>query len=114
MEPFETRRLLLQPLTWNDLERLHALYRWPEPMQFITGRPRSLDESRNRLARSIADHKQYGLQRLRLRRVFATADRRNLVSIRVVEKVGMRQVDSNERGVEYEVLRSEKPSCWQG
>jgi [ribosomal protein S5]-alanine N-acetyltransferase len=42
---------------------------------------------------------------LEIDRVFATAAHANVASIRVMEKLGMQPVRSNERGVEYEVTR---------
>jgi ribosomal-protein-alanine N-acetyltransferase len=49
----------------------------------------------------------YGLEKLGLMRISATADHRNLASIAVMRKIGMRFVRSTERGVEYEICRRE-------
>jgi ribosomal-protein-alanine N-acetyltransferase len=47
----------------------------------------------------------YGFEHLPLIRIFATADHQNIASIRVMQKLGMRFVRSDSRGVEYELLR---------
>jgi ribosomal-protein-alanine N-acetyltransferase len=163
MDPFETERLLLRPLAPSDLDDLFALYRQPELMQYITGKPRSYEMTRERLRAHLTDHIHYGFgycaailkadgrmigrcglepverpggvqgnigwmfaraywgrglatesavamlpygfDRLGLQRIYATADHRNVASIRVMQKIGMRFVRSNARGVEYEVCR---------
>jgi RimJ/RimL family protein N-acetyltransferase len=60
MEIIETKRLLLRPLTLEDLDELYSLYREPALMQYITGQPRSYEVTRQRLLSHIADHEQYG------------------------------------------------------
>jgi RimJ/RimL family protein N-acetyltransferase len=60
MQPFETQRLLLRPLTLRDLEDLYELYRRPELMRYITGEPRSYAKTRARLLDHIADHERHG------------------------------------------------------
>lgn len=45
----------------------------------------------------------YGFTHFPLTRIFATADHRNPASIRIMQKVGMRLVRSDERGVEYAI-----------
>lgn len=47
---------------------------------------------------------QIGFEQLGLRRIQATAANQNLASIRVMQKVGMRFVKSDEQGTEYELL----------
>lgn len=46
---------------------------------------------------------EYGMTNLRLTRIFATAYRANLASVRVMEKLGMRLVHIDDDEVEYEV-----------
>jgi RimJ/RimL family protein N-acetyltransferase len=46
---------------------------------------------------------RYAIDHLRLCRVFATADHRNVASIAIMKRLGMRLVDTTDRGVEYEV-----------
>lgn len=46
----------------------------------------------------------YGFTHYPIQRIFATADHQNIGSIRVMEKLGMRFVKANERGVEYELF----------
>jgi RimJ/RimL family protein N-acetyltransferase len=46
---------------------------------------------------------EYGSSSLRLTRIFATAYRANRASVRVMQKLGMRQVRADEEEVEYEV-----------
>ncbi len=48
----------------------------------------------------------YGFTHFPLTPIFATADHRNLASIRVMQKIGMTLVRSDERGVEYAIHRS--------
>jgi ribosomal-protein-alanine N-acetyltransferase len=149
-----------------DLEDLLALYSQPELMRYITGQPRSYEETKERLNAHIADHERhgfglcaailkatgqmigrcglepveskvgtvgtiawmfkeeywgqglaaefgramvsYGLEKLGLTRISATADHRNLASIAVMRRIGMRYVRSTERGVEYGICRPEQ------
>ena len=56
----ETARLRLRTLRDADLDALHELYGDPEIMRFITGRPRSLEETRARLAEHIDDLSRFG------------------------------------------------------
>lgn len=58
--PFETARLLLRPLVMADLDDLFALYGQPRLMRYITGRPRSYGETKERLKAHIADRERYG------------------------------------------------------
>ncbi len=60
MEPFETERLLLRPLEAADLGDLHALYRDPRVMRYVTGEPRSRQESAAALDRHLEDYRKYG------------------------------------------------------
>jgi len=46
---------------------------------------------------------EYGLTNLRLMRIFATAYRANLASVRVMQKLGMHLVRADDDEVEYEV-----------
>ena len=48
---------------------------------------------------------EYGVTKLHLARIFATAYRTNLASVRVMEKLGMHLVRADDEGVEYEVLQ---------
>lgn len=157
----ETERLILRPLVMQDLDDLYALYSRLELMQYITGRPRTFQETQERLLHHMADHQRcgfglcatldkttgkmigrcgmepvvgaagmegdiawmflqafwgrglatevaralihHGLEVLCLSRIFATADLRNVASIRVMEKVGMRWLRSTPDEVEYEI-----------
>ncbi len=47
----------------------------------------------------------FGFEDLKLHCVFATADHRNNASISIMEKLGMKLVTEDQRGVEYEVRR---------
>ena len=49
---------------------------------------------------------EIGFRELGLRRIVATAASQNKASVRVMQKVGMRLMQENERGVVYEVLPS--------
>lgn len=60
MKPFETERLHIRPLEAGDLEALHALYRLPEVMRYITGEPRDLEATKAALARHLEDHRIHG------------------------------------------------------
>ena len=60
MQDIETERLLIRPLTMDDLEPLFNLYRRPELMRYITGRPRTLAMTKSRLVDHITDHMSYG------------------------------------------------------
>ena len=60
MKPFESERLLYRPLEQGDLEALHALYRDPEVMRYVTGEPRSRRQSREALERHLEDHRSFG------------------------------------------------------
>lgn len=51
----------------------------------------------------------YGFDRLHLRRIFATADHRNIASIRVMQKLGMRLIRSDDFEVEYEAYPGHQP-----
>ncbi|MBN2500346.1 MAG: GNAT family N-acetyltransferase [Anaerolineales bacterium] len=162
MEPFETNRLLLRPLTITDLDDLHNLYSRLRVMKYITGNARSYQKTGERLRHHISDHQQYGFglcaailketgemigrcgmepveedhgmegdiawmflpeywgqglatefgtaqieygfKRLGLVRIFATANRDNLASIRVMEKLGMRLAGASDQRVEYEIF----------
>jgi len=60
LDSFSTKRLLVRPLSWGDLNDLQALYGDREVMRFVTGRARSLSETRERLQKHIRDHETYG------------------------------------------------------
>jgi RimJ/RimL family protein N-acetyltransferase len=60
MGTWETARLLLRPLAWTDLEALYRLYREPLLMQYITGQPRTYEQTQARLRQHIADHRLFG------------------------------------------------------
>jgi RimJ/RimL family protein N-acetyltransferase len=47
----------------------------------------------------------YGFAHLPVQRIFATADHANLTSIKVMKKLGMNFVKSDQRGVEYDLWR---------
>jgi RimJ/RimL family protein N-acetyltransferase len=162
MTSFETLRLLVRPLQEDDFDSLHALYADFELMQHITGRPRTLEETRARLEKNIREHEKYGFglcaiierssmamigrggldpvhvpegvygdaawmfrrshwaqglatefamallahafANLQLTRIVASSKPENVASVRVIEKVGMRFVERNHRGVLYEAL----------
>lgn len=162
MEPFETARLRVRPLVWEDLAALYDLYRQPELMRYITGRARTYAETADLLREHLAEHARYGfslcaillkdtgemvgrggllpvagadgvqgelafllrreqwgkglatefaqamvsygIDRLRLRRIFAAADVRNEASLRVLDKIGMRRVRVRDHEAEYEIL----------
>ncbi len=169
MEIFETARLRLRPLTLDDLDALYDLYRRPELMQYITGAPRSVAVTEQRLHDHVADHQKYGFglcaaldkksgrfigrcgvepvvrdgrldgnlawlflrefwnrglatefagamisiafDQLHLKRVIASADRRNVASIRVMDKVDMVRVRVDARGVLYERWHDHLPAA---
>lgn len=56
----ETERLRLRPLLAEDFGALFALYRRAELMQYITGKPRSAEETRRRLRDHMSDFERYG------------------------------------------------------
>lgn len=60
MQDFETARLLIRPLTMDDLEPLYDLYRRPELMRYISGAPRSYAVTKSRLTDHITDYARYG------------------------------------------------------
>ena len=60
MDPVHTDRLLLRPLVRRDLRALHRLYSDPELMHYITGRPRTVWETRARLKKDLAHHRDFG------------------------------------------------------
>ncbi len=161
MQVLETQRLLLRPLTADDLNDLHSLYSDGQVMKYITGNPRTLEKTKERLIHHIAQHDEYGfglcaaliksgnefvgrcgleprrekdglagdiawmfaptqwgmglgaeagmvlldfgLHELSLHRIYGTADHRNLASIAIMKKLGMKLIREDERGVEYEI-----------
>ena len=163
LEAFETVRMLIRPFEFVDLRDLHDLYSSQEVMRYVTS-PRTLEETKNRLNKHIADRKRYGFglfatllksdgsfigrcgldpvdkngelqgdiawmfgpkhwgnglatefghkmievgfTELCLPRIFATAHRDNIASIRVMEKLKMKYVGCENEAVEYEILRS--------
>jgi ribosomal-protein-alanine N-acetyltransferase len=56
----------------------------------------------------------YGFERLHLRRIFATADHRNVASIRVMQKLGMRLARTDDFEVEYEAYPGHNASDFAG
>jgi RimJ/RimL family protein N-acetyltransferase len=50
---FQTERLMLRPLRANDVDLLFELNSDPEVMQYITGRPSTLDEVRAEVADAL-------------------------------------------------------------
>lgn len=60
MKNIRTARLILRPLSPDDLADLHALYAQGDLMRYITGRPRTLDESRKRLEKDLGHHREFG------------------------------------------------------
>ncbi len=60
MRNLETPRLLLRPLTIDDLDELHQLYGDKRVMEFVTGTPRTREESKQRLAAHLQQHEQFG------------------------------------------------------
>lgn len=159
MEPILTDRLRLRPLTGDDLQPLHRMYADPVLMRFITGRPRTVRETRERLEKDLAHHREFGFglclvewldtgevvgragleprpagevvegelawmivqpwwghglateagaaliafgRELGLARIFATANRANGPSLRIMQKLGMRRVAERGEEIEYE------------
>lgn len=161
MQALESTRLILRPLTKEDLGNLYRLYGDGRLMQFITGARRTLEQTRGRLRDHLAQHEahgfglcatilktdqefigrcgleprieprgvagelawmfeynrwgrgygeeagsallRFGLEKLKLQRVFGTADHRNIRSISIMKKLGMNLVGEDQRGVEYEI-----------
>ncbi len=60
MKSIHTARLILRPLAPSDLADLHGLYAEGDLMRYITGRPRTLDESRQRLDKDLGHHRDFG------------------------------------------------------
>src|SRR5579859_5779118 len=60
MAILETKRLILRPLTMDDLDDLAALYADPDVMRFFEG-TRSLDTTRSRLAENIDEYARTGV-----------------------------------------------------
>ncbi|GCE21796.1 GNAT family N-acetyltransferase [Dictyobacter kobayashii] len=60
MTNWETERLLLRPLTLDDLGALYQLYREPMLMQYVTGQPRSYEKTRERLLSHLMDFDRHG------------------------------------------------------
>ena len=58
---FETDRLRLRPTTPDDLDVAHRWYGDSKTMEYITGQPCTIDETEQRLRRTIADHTQHGI-----------------------------------------------------
>lgn len=167
-QTWETERLRLRPLEPADLDALYELYREPAVMQYIIGRPRSYEETQQRLAHHVADFAnhgfglyaailkssgamvgrcglepvpgpaglqgelawmfapavwgqglasefapamiRHGFARFPIVRMFATADHRNVASIRVMRTSGMTLVRTDPRGVEYEIWPPQRPA----
>lgn len=114
---FETERLILRPLSMEDLNDLYLLYCRPELMQYITGRPRTFQETQERLLHHMVDHQQYGfglcaavdkvtgktIGRRGMESVLGPDGMEgDIASIRVMQKVGMRWLKSTPCEVEYE------------
>ena len=57
---FETERLIFRPFKSDDLDDLFSLYREPELMQYITGKPRTFAKTRERLQKHMAEYKKFG------------------------------------------------------
>ena len=55
MKHLVTPRLLLRPFTKDDLGDLHNLYSNPETMKYISGRPRTFEESETALEKMIVN-----------------------------------------------------------
>lgn len=103
MKPFETERLLLRPLTNGDLDDLYDLYRRPELMRYITGHPRSFEETRERLICHLADHENYGFG---LCAAILKADSR------MIGRCGLEPVEGRD-GVEGEIAWMFKKEFWR-
>jgi RimJ/RimL family protein N-acetyltransferase len=56
-----TARLTLRPITLADMDPLHTLYSDPALMRYITGRPRTREETRERLEAHAADYAAHGI-----------------------------------------------------
>lgn len=57
---FTTSRLVARTLTYDDLDELFALYRDPVLMRWITGRPRSRDETREKIGEHLDHLERHG------------------------------------------------------
>ena len=57
----ETERLRLRPTTLKDLAVAHQWYGDPATMQYITGQPCTMEETEQRLLKTIADHTEHGI-----------------------------------------------------
>ncbi len=57
----ETERLRLRPTTLKDLAVAHQWYGDPATMQYITGHPCTMEETEQRLRKTIADHAAHGI-----------------------------------------------------
>ncbi len=60
MEPIHTQRLTLRPLVHTDLDDLHKLFANADVMRYIIGRPRSHQESAEKLNTAIHQHEEFG------------------------------------------------------
>lgn len=167
MNSLLTDRLILRPLTNQDLDDLAHLYAQPILMQYITGHPLVYEQVRDGLRQQVIQHEQYGfgfcavilkangafigrgglkpgslpdgitgelswllgtdywgrglatelgqasieygVTKLRLARIFATAYRANHASVRVMQKLGMHLVRADDDEVEYEVKLPRNP-----
>lgn len=98
----ETARLRLRPLCHEDLDALHELYGDPEIMRFITGEPRSLAKTRERLAEHIDDHRRFGFG------LYATELK---TTGKMIGRCGLLPAESA-IGLEGELAWMFKKSCW--
>jgi ribosomal-protein-alanine N-acetyltransferase len=63
MNTLYTDRLILRPFTAADLEAIYAILNRPDVWLYDPGKPRTLDETRDLLARWIADYDLHGFGR---------------------------------------------------
>jgi len=60
MEPYETRRLLIRPLVWDDFQALVCLYNQMELMKYTDGNVRTKQETFEYLESYLSDYDRYG------------------------------------------------------
>jgi [ribosomal protein S5]-alanine N-acetyltransferase len=82
-----TARLTLRPITLADMEPLHTLYSDPALMRYIIGRPRTREETRERLEAHVADYAAHGIG-LYLTYLTATGELVGRCGVRTHERPG--------------------------
>jgi len=102
VDPILTERLRFRPVTPRDAGRLHVLYRDATLMRYITGRPRTVAETRARLARDLRHHRRHG---------FGLCVAEWLATGEVVGRCGIEPVES-EGGLQGEMAWMFKKAWW--